>query len=165
MRVCTQNRSWVGFRVVFRVLTGIVLMHCLIASCGAAQGQQSSVWAPKSFEAYLMDEAASKRDQMSITAPDSMKTCKQWASDWVVAVRQSLKLDDAQVTRLTTVALNRELNSYAYCLAIGNLLLTPYLTPVVIRVSDVVAPAAVFMLTAVVFWRTLYDDYRRVVGR
>ncbi|NLN76102.1 MAG: hypothetical protein GX139_07300 [Armatimonadetes bacterium] len=65
-----------------------------------------------------MDEAASKRDQMSITAPDSMKTCKQWASDWVVAVQQSLKLDDAQVTRLTTVALNRELNSYAYCLAI-----------------------------------------------
>ncbi len=55
--------------------------------------------------------------------------------------------------------------AYSYCLAIGNLLLTPYLTPVVIRVSDVVAPAAVFMLTAVVFWRTLYDDYRRAVGR
>lgn len=55
--------------------------------------------------------------------------------------------------------------AYAYCLAIGNLLLTPYLTPVVILVSDVIAPAAVFMLTAVVFWRTLYDDYRRVVGR
>jgi len=53
--------------------------------------------------------------------------------------------------------------AYAYCLAIGNLLLTPILTPVMLQIADVVAPAAVFMLTAVVFWRTLFEDYRRAV--
>lgn len=47
--------------------------------------------------------------------------------------------------------------AYAYFLAIHNLLGTPLLE----GLAGTVAPGAIFLVTAVVFWRLLYDDYRR----
>lgn len=45
--------------------------------------------------------------------------------------------------------------AYAYFLAIHNMLGTPAL----VWLADGVAPAAIFMLSAIAFWRTLYYDY------
>lgn len=45
--------------------------------------------------------------------------------------------------------------AYAYFLAIHNLLGTPLMT----WMAETVAPFAIFIVTAVVFWRTLYSDY------
>jgi hypothetical protein len=47
--------------------------------------------------------------------------------------------------------------AYAYFLAWHNIMATPLLT----RMADSLAPAAIFMVSAVVFWQTLYHDYRR----
>ena len=47
--------------------------------------------------------------------------------------------------------------AYAYFLAWQNMIATPLLT----WLTDSAAPAAVFLVSAIVFWHTLYQDYRR----
>jgi hypothetical protein len=49
--------------------------------------------------------------------------------------------------------------AYAYFLAWHNIWSTHLLQ----WMADAVAPAVIFMVSAVVFWQTLYGDYRRVV--
>lgn len=46
--------------------------------------------------------------------------------------------------------------AYAFFLAVHNILGTPLLAWMAVAA----APGAIFMLTAIVFWRTLYEDYR-----
>jgi hypothetical protein len=50
--------------------------------------------------------------------------------------------------------------AYAYFLAWHNI----WATSLLAWMADTVAPAVIFLLTAIVFWQTLYGDYRRVVA-
>jgi len=51
--------------------------------------------------------------------------------------------------------------AYAYFLAWHNI----WSTHLLVWMADTVAPAVIFMVSAIVFWQTLYGDYRRVVAK
>lgn len=51
--------------------------------------------------------------------------------------------------------------AYAYFLAWHNI----WSTSLLAWMADSVAPAVIFLVSAIVFWQTLYGDYRRVVAK
>lgn len=131
-----SQAGWSGWSALLMLkVVGVLLTAALFVFYIRKRRDFYPAEAGRSFHEFLHDVHAQK----AMRRPDG---------SWVAPSPMLLAVWMAFTASIGSAA-------YAYFLAIHNMLGTP----VLVWLANSVAPAAIFMISAIAFWRTLYHDY------